>query len=94
MRTEITLLSAAVQPSGIVEISADWNGTPVNKVWDSDEAMRADVASIISTPEEAARWLMHYITAIGTSAADLPTMVGRKLVHEVSPAIQQTIALV
>jgi len=94
MRTEITLLSATIQPTGAVEISADWNGIPVNKVWDSEQAMRDDVASIIATQEEAARWLLHYITATGTSAADLPNMVGRKLVHEVSPAIQQTIALI
>lgn len=94
MRQEITLVSFFTNPDGSVEINADWNGYPMSQVYGSEAIMLQDNVDLMHTPADAMRWLLYYLTALGHNSATIQTVVGKKLVVDISPAVQQTIALV
>lgn len=94
MKQEITLTNAIVNEGASVEIAIDWNGTPHTVVFPTIEALAQNNADILTTGDEAVRWLLFYLLNTGLEASALPSAIGRKLVVDVRPAVQQTISLI
>lgn len=94
MRQEITLTLCSYDPAGTVEVGFLWNETAGSIVFPSVEALEQSNQDLLSTSDEAVRWLLFYLLAKGIRPDELDSQVGRKLVIDVRPAVQQTIALV
>lgn len=95
MKQEITLTGFIHDPdTGAIEVGYLWNEFANSQVYGSEAEMLTAHADLLQEPSDAVRWLMFYLIAMGNNAATMPSMVGRKLVIDVAPAVQQTIALV
>lgn len=95
MRTEITLTGFEVNAeTGAIEMNYLWDAYANSQVYTSEAQMLEMHSSLLHEPSEAVNWLMYYLVAMGGTAETFQTFVGKKLVIDVSPAVQQTIALV
>jgi hypothetical protein len=95
MKQEITLTGFIQDPnSGAIEVGYLWNEFANSQVYSSEAEMLTAHADLLQEPSDAVRWLMYYLIAMGNDAASMNSMVGRKLIIDVAPAVQQTIALV
>lgn len=95
MKQEITLTGFIQDANtGAIEVGYLWNEFANSQVYGSEAEMLSAHADLLQDPSDAVRWLMYYLIAMGNDASSMSAMIGRKLVIDVAPAVQQTIALV
>lgn len=93
-KQQVTLTNVINNPDGSIEVAIDWDGIPFSKTFADGPTMASANAALLSSADEAHRWVLFYLLSLGNSPDQLAAHVGRKLVIEVAPAVQQTIALV
>ncbi len=95
MKQEITLTHITINPeTGAIEVGHTWNGYAGASNYDSAADLVADSLDIVTSHTEAARWLRYYLLNLGHTVETLQAAVGKTLVVDVKPAVQQVIALV
>lgn len=94
-RQEIRLTHFTVdENTGAIEVGHIWNGQAGATPFLDAAALLQDSQEMIVTHEQAARWLRYYLLSLGYTVETLPGAVGKTLVVDVKPAVQQIIALV
>ena len=95
MKQEITLTHVTVNAeTGAIEVGHSWNGYSGASTYETAADLVADSLDIITSHVEAARWLRYYLLNLGHTVETMQAAVGKTLVVDVKPAVQQTIALV
>ena len=95
MRQEITLTHVTIDAeTGAIEVGHSWNGSAGASTYSSAADLVADSLDIVTSHGEAARWLRYYLLNLGHTVETMGAAVGKTLVVDVKPAVQQTIALV
>lgn len=94
MRQEVRIDQINTFPDGQVEVIGTWDGNPVQRVFPSLDALVGDSGQMLVDQDQAIRAWLFYTLQGGANPATLADEVGAKLVLEVAPAVQQTIALV
>lgn len=94
-KQEITLTHVTIdENTGAIEVGHVWNGQAGATPYQDAAALVQDSQDMIVTHEQAARWLRYYLLNLGHSVETLHTAVGKTLVVDIKPAVQQVIALV
>jgi hypothetical protein len=95
MKQEIQLDYITVAPeTGIIEVGFLWDGAPSALTFQSAAQLIDANSQLLQQSSEAGRWLLYYLLALGATPETLSTYVGKKLVVDIGPAVQQTISLV
>lgn len=94
MRHEITLTGYAVSDTGSIQVDYRWNDYENLHLYPDEGQMVSMNADILQEPEDVIRWLMFYLFAMGYTPQTMSTAVGRKLVVDIGPAVQQSISMV
>ena len=95
MKQEITLTHVTVDEiTGAIEVGHNWNGYAGASVFPDAASLLGDSEDIITSHVEAARWLRYYLLNLGHTVETMVNAVGKTLVVDVKPAVQQVIALV
>ena len=93
-KQQVTLTNVTTNPDGSIEVAIDWDGLPFSKTFADGASLSSANATLLASPDEAHRWLLFYLLSLGNSPEQIADHIGRKLVIEVTPAVQQTISLV
>jgi hypothetical protein len=83
-----------VSPSDTIQIDFDWNGSSQTVSYTNEQQMNDMNTEIMQSPADVIRWLLFYMIALGHNAESMPSQIGKKLVVDIHPSVQQTIALV
>lgn len=94
MRHEIRLTGFTINPNESIQVDYEWNNVGASVIYLNDANMLELNSDILQNNEDVARWLMYYMVQLGHNSSTMPTMIGRMLVVDMGPAVQQTIALV
>ena len=94
MKHEITLTGYLVNPTGSIQVDYLWNTTPSVRVYVNETELQSANADILQQELEALRWLMYYLFALGNTPETMASQVGKKLIVDIAPAVQQSVSLV
>ena len=94
MRHEISLTGFTITNTGSIELDYDWNGYQNSVVYPTAGDLQSQNADILQDSADAVRWLVYYLLALGNTPETMQSQIGKKLVVEIGPAVQQSISLV
>jgi hypothetical protein len=94
MKHEITLKGYTVDPTGSIQVDYQWNDYQTSRLYPDEGQMISINADILQDPEDVIRWLMFYLFSLGFTPQTMASAIGKKLVVDIGPAVQQTIAMV
>ena len=94
-KQEITLTHVTIdENTGAIEVGHLWNGQAGASVYPDAAALLQDSQDMIVSHDQAARWLRYYLLNLGHSVETMAGAVGKTLVVDIKPSVQQVIALV
>jgi hypothetical protein len=95
MKHEVTLMGYLVDPnSGSIQLDYDWNGYQSSMTYPDAQQMVAQNSEIVQDPSDAVRWMLYYLFALGNTPETLGSQIGKKLIVDIGPAVQQSISMV